>query len=374
LLFREGASFALAQQLRTREGAALGDVFSFVSGLYFRGKLAYAQAFGRAPPGVAPALVISPVEGLRFAHEPVTLERLRGWGRVDIREDDPRFTVPLVAHAQALDRALGQRTRFVLLGSVATNKYLQPLGSVFGERLLFPSELLGRGDMSRGSLLLRAAREGRELEYEPVLGVRRGRRPAAGARSDSAAGASAAGLSASEGVGTACSHVVAPSRSELVILMGLPGAGKTTFFRERLAATHAHVSRDELPRGKRAEDLQRQALERALVAGQSAVVDNTHVGVEQRVPLIQQARTHGARVVGYFFDSTARDCITRNAGREGRARVAVPGILALAKRLVRPHAAEGFDELYVVHTLPEQGFDVERMPLDEDAASAPAKG
>jgi predicted kinase len=350
LLFREGASFELARRLRTPEGAPLGEVFSFVSGLYFRGKLAYAQTFGKAPSGVSPALVISPVEGLRFAHEPVTLERLRGWGSVDIHEDDARFTEPLLAHVRALDRALGARTRFVLLGSVATSKYLAPLGSVLGERLLFPSELLGRGDMSRGSLLLRAARAGHELEYEPVLGVRRGTRPPPR---------------------TPRSAPVVPAL-ELAILVGLPGAGKTTFFHERLADTHAHVSRDELPRGKRAEELQRQAVERALAGGQSAVVDSTNVGVEQRAPLIQQARAHGARVIGYFFDSPARVCIARNAQREGRARVAVPGILALAKRLVAPQRAEGFDELYVVRTLQGQGFELLPLAEDEGAPSAQA--
>ncbi len=361
LLYREGASFALAQRLRSAEGAPLGEVFAFVSGLYFRGKLAYATAFGKAPPGVSPALVISPVEGLRFAHEPVTIERLRGWGKVDIREDDPHFSAPLVAHAQALDRALGARARFVLLGSLATNKYLAPLGSVFGERLLFPTELLGRGDMSRGSVLLRAAREGRELAYESVLGLLAGTRPRGrGGRMQGLQRQSPSPQAALE----RGSPAPAPL-AELAILVGLPGAGKTTFFRQQLAHSHVHVSRDELPRGARAELLQRQALEHALGAGRKVVVDNTSVGVEQRAPLIQQAREHGARVVGYFFASTARECIARNAAREGRARVAVPGILALARRLVPPQRAEGFDELYVVRTL-DSAFDVQRLPEDAD--------
>ena len=148
-----------------------------MSGLYFRGKMAYAEAFGKAPPGLSAGLVISPAEGLRFLYEPVTLERLRGWSQVPIDEDNPSYTAPLVEHAAALERALGKTARFVLLGSVATDKYVAPLGEVFGSRLLFPAEFVGRGDMSRGALLLQAVRHGTELSYQPVAGaVRRGRR------------------------------------------------------------------------------------------------------------------------------------------------------------------------------------------------------
>src|SRR5262245_8202782 len=121
-VFRSTASFPLAEQLRSAGGAPLGELFSFVSGLYFRGKMTYAEAFGRAPKGLAGGLVISPGEGLRFLHERVTIERLRGWAEVDIDERNERFTVPLVAHAAALEAAHGAHTRFVLLGSVATDK------------------------------------------------------------------------------------------------------------------------------------------------------------------------------------------------------------------------------------------------------------
>jgi hypothetical protein len=158
-------------------------VFSFVSGLYFRGKMTYAETFGRPPPGLAGALVISPGEGLRFLHEPVTLERLRGWAEVPIDERNRRFTEPLVRHAAALERAHGSGTRFVLLGSVATDKYVRPLTRVFGDHLLFPPDFVGRGDMSRGALLLRAARAGRELAYAPVEGAPRHGPRAAGVAS-----------------------------------------------------------------------------------------------------------------------------------------------------------------------------------------------
>jgi hypothetical protein len=146
-----------------------------VSGLYFRGKIAYAEAFGRPPSGLSGALVISPGEGLISPDERVDLARLREWASVSVDADNPDFTEPLIAHAEALVRAL-PRGRFVLLGSVATDKYVRPLTKVFGDWLLFPSDFVGIGDMSRGSLMLRAARDRRELGYAPLEGARRSRR------------------------------------------------------------------------------------------------------------------------------------------------------------------------------------------------------
>jgi hypothetical protein len=173
LIFNPNAQFPLARELRSPAGAQLGAVFSFVSGLYFRGKMTYAQRFGEPPPGLAGGLVISPGEGLRFPHEPVTLERLHAWAKVPIDAGNPRFTRPLVEHAVALERAHGAATRFVLLGSVATDKYVEPLTRVFGDHLLFPPDFVGRGDMSRGALLLRCARAGKQLDYAPIEGARR---------------------------------------------------------------------------------------------------------------------------------------------------------------------------------------------------------
>ena len=172
LIFNPRSEMELARQLRSDAGAPLGAVFSFVSGLYFRGKATYAAAFGQPPPELGGAFVISAGEGLRSLDEPVTLARLRAWAEVPVDARNPSFTAPLVDHAAALERACGATTRFVLLGSVATEKYVRPLARVFGDHLLFPSEFVGRGDMSRGSLLLRAARDGRELAYEPVEGAR----------------------------------------------------------------------------------------------------------------------------------------------------------------------------------------------------------
>jgi hypothetical protein len=172
MLFNPKAQFQVAQQLRSREGAALGDLFSFVSGLYFRGKLAYARCFGHAPAGQPSGYVMTAGGGLCTPEERVSLERLQGWAKVPIRHDNPHFTAPLVRHASALRESSPPDTRFVLLGSVASEKYVSPLRDVFGADLLFPSQLAGLGDMSRGALLLGAVRDRRELAYAPVRSPR----------------------------------------------------------------------------------------------------------------------------------------------------------------------------------------------------------
>lgn len=357
LLLNPNAAFPLARQLRSAEGAPLGDVFSFVSGLYFRGKGMYARAFARAPEGLSGALVISAGAGLRFLHEPVSVERLRAWAAVSIDERNARFTEPLVAHASALRQALGATARFVLLGSVATDKYVRPLLDVFGEQLLFPPEFAGRGDMSRGGLLLRATRAGRELEYAPVIrSERHGPRP------------------------PRLSSVPAPGAPppaagpELVILVGLPGAGKSTFYRQRFGATHQHVSKDAMNNHRRPEQRQIALLRQAFGAGKSVVVDNTNVSGEQRASLIREARQHGVRVVGFYFDSTTQECVNRNFGREGRARIPVVGIFAAAKRLLRPTYAEGFDALYTVRSLAGERFEVTRSSSAAPPRSLAAGG
>jgi hypothetical protein len=178
LILNPRAQFPLAQALHGPGGAPLGAVFSFVSGLYFRGKATYASAFARPPEdGQQGALVISATEGLRSLHERVTVPRLASWADVEIDAHNAAFTRPLEDDAAALERAYGATTRFVLLGSVATEKYVRPLTAVFGDHLLFPSEFVGRGDMSRGALMLAAVRAGTELSYEPVeTALRWGRR------------------------------------------------------------------------------------------------------------------------------------------------------------------------------------------------------
>jgi hypothetical protein len=171
LLFSPRATFDLARRLRTPGGAPLGEVMSFVSGLYFRGKLTYAARYG-VP------LVITPHAGLRPPDEPVTLARLRTAARVDIHAENPRYRRPLLLSARVVASVLRPDDGVTLLGSIASDKYVSALLEVFGERLTFPATFVGRGDMSRGGLLLRAVRLERELDYVPVAGaVRHGPRP-----------------------------------------------------------------------------------------------------------------------------------------------------------------------------------------------------
>jgi len=179
LVLSERARFDLARRVQTGGGATLGEVFSFLSGLYFRGKLAYARAFARPVADHAGFYVITPNEGLRLADEHVDLERLRGFARVDIASNDPRYRGPLDRDVGRLAGQIGADGEVILLGSIATDKYVDPLLAAFGERLRFPADFVGRGDMSRGGLLLRCVRAGVELEYVPIReAVRRGPRPA----------------------------------------------------------------------------------------------------------------------------------------------------------------------------------------------------
>jgi len=183
MLLSERAQFDLAARLRSEEGAAIGEAFAFISGLYFKGKLAYSLTFARPPEPGAPltgsgALVITPTAGLRPAETGVTADALRAFAGVDIAAGDPRYHRPLLASARALDAEVGPDCDIVLLGSIASAKYVDVLMQVFGARLRFPIDFVGRGDMSRGGLMLRCARSGDELPYVPVAGaVRHGKRP-----------------------------------------------------------------------------------------------------------------------------------------------------------------------------------------------------
>jgi hypothetical protein len=177
------AEFALAVALRSADGAPLGDIFSFVSGLYFRGKLTYARRFASPPDHGNPVVgsgiqIITPNSGLRAPDTLVTDNALREFAGGDVDVRNIRYRRSLELAARKLLAEIGPGCEVVLLGSVASPKYIEILTGVFGERLVFPREFVGRGDMSRGGLLLRQAADGQELDYVPVLGaVLHGPRP-----------------------------------------------------------------------------------------------------------------------------------------------------------------------------------------------------
>ena len=173
------AQFELAVRLREGGEAEIGEVFQFLSGLYFRGKLAYARAFARPPRDAGSGVVvITAGSGLRDAATPITAEAIRLFANVDIDEGNAKYREPLERSARTLLDEIGDDTDVVLLGSIASGKYVDVLGHIFGERLMFPPAFVGRGDMSRGGLMLRAAASVEELDYVPIAGaVRHGTRP-----------------------------------------------------------------------------------------------------------------------------------------------------------------------------------------------------
>ena len=178
------ACFPLAEQLRAPGGAPLGELFAFISGLYFRGKLTYARRFAAAPDRGNPIVgagvhIITATAGLRRADTRVTAAAVRSFAKGDVRADNASYRRPLEASGRVLLGEIGPDCDVVLLGSIASPKYIDVLLEIFGPRLRFPLDFVGRGDMSRGGLLLRKADEGCELDYAPVVGAAlHGARPA----------------------------------------------------------------------------------------------------------------------------------------------------------------------------------------------------
>jgi hypothetical protein len=166
-LLDKGARFAAAERYRSPAGVPIGEAFTFLSSLYFRGKLTYARHFAAPPPGLpaSGALVIAPGFGLVPPDWAVTEERMKKLRRTPVDTASSAYCRPLREHAEALQEALPADARVVLLGSIATGKYVDVLAPVFGGRLLFPAAFVGAGDMKRGALLLRAVRTDDELEY-----------------------------------------------------------------------------------------------------------------------------------------------------------------------------------------------------------------
>jgi hypothetical protein len=179
LLFHPVTMFPVARALRSNAGAPIGEIFTFLSGLYFRGKLAYAEAFARPGPGLTSgAFVITPNRGLLAPSVRMTLDDLARLAKTDIDPSAQEFREPLEQDAKTLAQTLGPGGEPILLGSIATRKYVDVLQSAFPQELLFPAAFVGRGDMSRGGLMLRCVDAHTELAYEPVRGAMlRGARP-----------------------------------------------------------------------------------------------------------------------------------------------------------------------------------------------------
>ena len=172
MLLNPNSKMELAERLANGR-LTLGEAFSFMSGLYFRGKLTYARHFGAA------ALIITPTRGLQLPESLVTVEVLREFAKVDVDAGDRRYRRPLDRDIKRLAGVIKPDTRVVLLGSIATGKYVDALTAVLGSRLHYPSSFVGRGDMSRGGLLLRSVTANEELHYVPLVAgaPRHGSRP-----------------------------------------------------------------------------------------------------------------------------------------------------------------------------------------------------
>jgi hypothetical protein len=180
MLMNPASTMELAQRL-SAGALTLGEAFAFMSGLYFRGKLAYAEHFGRVGPvgRVGQVLVITPTRGLQSPDMLVTPKLLREFAQVDVDADDRRYRKPLDRDLRVLAGRIGVATRVVLLGSIATGKYVDALMAALGPRLHYPAAFVGRGDMSRGGLLLRCVTSNEELAYTPLIAgaPRHGARP-----------------------------------------------------------------------------------------------------------------------------------------------------------------------------------------------------
>jgi hypothetical protein len=165
-------SAAVTSEALRQHRLTLGDAFAFMSGLYFRGKLTYAERFGHA-------WVITPTRGLQPPSTPFTLALLREFAVGEVSLDNPTYREALERDVHRIAKKLQPGSQVVLLGSVASGKYVDILLPVLGDTLRYPTSFVGRGDMSRGGLLLRSAASGEELEYGPLTaGVRpRGPRP-----------------------------------------------------------------------------------------------------------------------------------------------------------------------------------------------------
>jgi hypothetical protein len=156
------AKFDKAVRYRSPEGVAIADAFAFMSALYFRGKIAYARHFADPPEGI---FVITSGYGLVPPDWPLTEERMKRMRKIDVDVSARSYTKPLREHAHQLASMLQPDAQVILLGSIATGKYVDVLRPILDQWLRFPKVFAGLGDMARGGLMLRAVRADKELEY-----------------------------------------------------------------------------------------------------------------------------------------------------------------------------------------------------------------
>jgi predicted kinase len=151
---------------------------------------------------------------------------------------------------------------------------------------------------------------------------------------------------------------------ELVIITGLPGAGKSTLYMRKFFATHMRINLDMLKTRHREMLL----FTACLAAKQSVVVDNTNPTAEDRQKYIEPAKAAGFEVVGFYFAPDVQGAIERNAARIGTARVPEAAIYHALGKFELPTKAEGFDRLFEVRLRQVEGMgEVVRsiFPKDE---------
>ena len=140
-----------------------------------------------------------------------------------------------------------------------------------------------------------------------------------------------------------------------IIFIGIPAAGKSTYYKQRFFDTHLRINLDMLKTRHREKLL----VEACIASKQPFVVDNTNASWKERARFIGPAREAGFRVIGYYFSSRIQEALERNRQRQGKARIADKGVLGAAGRLEIPSLAEGFDELWYVRMDGTGGFIVE---------------
>ena len=141
---------------------------------------------------------------------------------------------------------------------------------------------------------------------------------------------------------------------EAIILVGIQGSGKTSFYRQHFLTTHVHISLDET----RTREREQALLTECLHAKRHFVIDNTNPLMTDRKRYIVPARAAGFRVVCYFFQTPLRDAIHRNNQRKGEKRISVPAVVATFRKLQPPTLEEDFDAVYTVTISPGETFVV----------------